>query len=166
LILAADHSNSGGFVPRKALLERISRAVPDRHKAYFDEYKRPKRRQPVLKDDSKMSAEELDLLEKEKILFVRKLRSQIGWLKNCKSVHVHVENHAGQRYVSFSVNSPANKGVIVFLDKDLARASRTDVHATQLRRLDVDWASLLLPFGQRWDSLKLLFKRTEQISAQ
>jgi transcriptional regulator with XRE-family HTH domain len=158
---------NGTFAPRKALLERISRVVPEKHKAYFLEYKRPKRRQPLLKDSSQMSVAELDLLEEEKIVFVRKLRSQLGhWLKNCKSVHVQVTNLAGQRFVSFSVNSPENKGVVVFLDKDLARASRTDVHASQLRRLDVDWASLLLPFGQRWASLKLLFKRTEQTTSQ
>jgi transcriptional regulator with XRE-family HTH domain len=158
---------SGAFAPRKVFLERISRAVPDAHKAYFLEYKRPKRRQAVLKDDSKMSAAELDLLEEEKVVFVRKLRSQIGhWLKNCRSVHVQVRNLSGQRFVSFSVNSPDNKGVVVFLDRDLARASRTDVHASELRRLDVDWASLLLPFGQRWESLKLLFKRPEQTTTQ
>jgi transcriptional regulator with XRE-family HTH domain len=158
---------SGAFAPRKAMLERISRAVPVSHKAYFHEYKRPKRRQPLLKDDSKMSAAELDLLEKEKVVFVQKLRSQLGnWLKNYKSVHVQVRNLAGQRFVSFSVNSPENKGVVVFLDEDLARARRTDVHATQLRRLDVDWASLLLPFGRRWDSLKLLIERIEQTTPQ
>jgi len=71
-----------------------------------------------------------------------------------------VENFAGQRFVSFSVNSPVNKGVVVFLDKDLARASRTDVHTRQLRSLDVDWESLLLTFGRRWVNLKLRFTRT------
>jgi len=158
---------SGAFAPRKALLERISRAVPDQHKAYFLEYKRPKRRQSLIKDYSKMSGAELDLPEEEKFVFVRKLRSQLGhWLKNYKSVHVQVHNLGEQRYVSFSVNSPENKGVVVFLDKDLARASRTDVHASQLRGLEVDWASLLLPFGQRWASLKLLFERIEQTTPQ
>jgi transcriptional regulator with XRE-family HTH domain len=158
---------SGAFAPRKALLERISRAVPDQHKAYFLEYKRPRRRQSLIKDGSKMSVAELDLLEEEKVEFVRKLRSQLGhWLKNYKSVHVQVKNLAGQRFVYFSVNSPENKGVVVFLDKDLARASRTDVHASQLRGLNVDWASLLLPFGQRWASLKLLIERIEQTTPQ
>ncbi|RZU28925.1 hypothetical protein BDD14_6510 [Edaphobacter modestus] len=110
-----------------------------------------------------MSAAELALLEKVKSVFVRKLRNQFGpWLENYNSVHVEVRDLAGQRIVSFSVNSPDNKGVVVFLDEDLARARRTDVHANQLRSLDVDWASLLLPFGQRWGSLKLLVKRTEQ----
>ena len=154
---------SGAFAPRKALLERISRAVPDQHKAYFLEYKRPKRRQSLIKDDSKMSVAELDLLEEEKVVFLRKLKGHLGpWLKNYKTVHVQVRNLAGQRFVSFSVNSPENKGVVVFLDEDLARASRTDVHASQLRGLEVDWASLLLPFGRRWASLKLLFERIEQ----
>jgi transcriptional regulator with XRE-family HTH domain len=158
---------SGAFAPRKALLERISRAVPDQHKGYFVEYKRPKRRQSLIKDDAKLSGAELDLLEEEKVVFVRKLRSQLGhWLKNYKSVHVQVKNLAGQRFVSFSVNSPENKGVVVFLDKDLARASRTDIHARQLRGLEVDWASLLLPFGQRWASLKLLIERIEQTTPQ
>jgi transcriptional regulator with XRE-family HTH domain len=158
---------NGTFAPRKTMLERISRAVPDRHKAYFLEYERARRRQPVDKDHTKMSAAELDLLEEEKIVFVRKLRNQLGpWLKKCNSVHVQVWNLAGQRFVSFSVNSPVNKGVVVVLDKDLARASRTDVHASQLRRLDVDWASLLLPFGQRWGSLKLFFRRIDQITPQ
>ena len=110
-----------------------------------------------------MSAAELALLEKVKSVFVRKLRNQFGpWLEKYNSVHVQVRDLAGQRIVSFSVNNPDNKGVVVFLDEDLARARRTDVHANQLRRLDVDWASLLLPFGQRWGSLNLLVKRTEQ----
>ena len=77
-----------------------------------------------------------------------------------------MRNLAGQRFVSFSVNSPVNKGVVVYLDKDLVRAGRTDVNASHLRRLDVDWASLLLPFGQRWASLNLLFRRNEQITPQ
>ena len=91
-------------------------------------------------------------------LALRKLRSQFGpWLENYNSVHVQVRDLAGQRIVSFSVNSSDNKGVVVFLDEDLARARRTDVHANQLRRLDVDWASLssflltsaVLQFGRR-----------------
>src|SRR5260370_41192588 len=69
---------SGAFAPRKALLERISRAVPDQHKGYFLEYKRPKRRQSLIKDDAKLSGADLDLLEEEKVVFVRKLRSQLG----------------------------------------------------------------------------------------
>jgi hypothetical protein len=107
-----------------------------------------------------MGSAELDLLEAEKIIFVRKLESEIGlWLKNYRSVHVQVENLAGQRFVSLSPNSPVNKGLVVFLDKDLARASRIDIHASQLRRVNVDWASLLIPFGQRWTTLKLLVAR-------
>jgi transcriptional regulator with XRE-family HTH domain len=157
----ASQWESGAFAPRKAMLERISRAVPDRHKAYFLEYERLVRREPAVKNGSEMGSAELDLLKEEKIAFERKLKSQIGpWLKNCKSVHVQVENCAGQRFVSFSVNSPVNKGVVVFLDKDLARASRTDVHTRQLRSLDVDWESLLLPFGRGWVNLKLRFTRT------
>jgi hypothetical protein len=116
--------------------------------------------QPVDKDVSQMRAAELALLEKVKSVFVRKLRNQFGpWLENHNSVHVQVRDLAGQRIVSFSANSPGNKGVVVFLDEDLARVRRIDVHASQLRRLDVDWASLLLPFGQRWGSLNLRVKR-------
>jgi transcriptional regulator with XRE-family HTH domain len=152
---------SGAFAPRKAMLERIARVVPEKYRAYFLEFERSQRRKPLVKTPSHLSSVELDLLEKEKIVFIRKLRSQIGpWLKKYNSVHVEVNVVAGQRFVTFSVNSPVNKGVVVLLDKDLARASRTDVHTNQLRSLDVDWESLLLPFGQRWANLKLLFTRT------
>jgi transcriptional regulator with XRE-family HTH domain len=151
---------SGAFAPRNAMLERISQAVPERYKADFVKYERSVRREPIIKNDSEMGSAELDLLEAEKIVFVRKLESEIGlWLKNYRSVHVQVENLAGQRFVSLSPNSPVNKGVVVFLHKDLARASRIDIHARQLRRLNVDWASLLIPFGQRWTTLKLLVAR-------
>jgi DNA-binding XRE family transcriptional regulator len=156
----------GIFTPKKALLKSISRVVPERHKAYFLEYQRPKRRSGD-RGVSKMSAAERDLLEEVKVAFVRKLSGQPGpWLKRSNSVHVQVKNFAGLRFVSFSLNSPVNKGVVVYLDKDMSRASRTDVHASRLRSLDVDWASLLLPFAQRWDSLKLLFKRIEQTTPQ
>jgi transcriptional regulator with XRE-family HTH domain len=152
---------SGAFVPRKAILERIARVVPEWHKAYFLEFERIRRRMPLVKSAPYMSSVDLDFLEKEKVVFIQKLRSQIGpWLKKYNSVHVGVNIVAGQRFVSFSVNSPSNKGVVVFLDQDLARASRTDVHTSQLRSLDVDWESLLLPFGRRWSRLELLFTRT------
>jgi transcriptional regulator with XRE-family HTH domain len=160
----ASQWESGVFAPRKAMLERISRAVPDRHKAHFLEYERPARRKPVAKGDSEMGPADLGLLTEEKIVFVRKLKNQIGpWLKSYKSVHVQVENLAGRRLVSFSVNSPVNKGVVVYLDENLARASRIDVHTRQLRRLNVDWASLLIPFGQRWANLRLLIARTPSL---
>jgi hypothetical protein len=112
---------------------------------------------------SKMSLDELALLEEEKIAFIQRLKNQFGSrLKKYHSVHVQVRDLDGQRIVSFSVNGPDNKGVVVFLDKDLAGATRTDVHAGQLRRLNVDWVSLLLPFGQQWANLNLIFKRIEQ----
>jgi len=133
---------SGAFVPRKAILERIARVIPEKHKAYFLEFERTRRRMPLVKSAPYMSSVDLDLLEKD------------------NSVHVGVNIVAGQRFVSFSVNSPSNKGVVVFLDQDLARARRTDVHTSQLRSLDVDWESLLLPFGRRWSRLELLFTRT------
>jgi transcriptional regulator with XRE-family HTH domain len=152
---------SGAFVPRKAILERIARVVPEWHKAYFLEFERTRRRRLLVKSVPYMSSVDLDLLEKEKVVFIRKLRSQIGpWLKKYNSFHVEVNLVAGQRFVTLSFNSPSNKGVVVFLDQDLARASRTDVHASQLRSLDVDWESLLLPLGQRWSRLELQFTRT------
>jgi transcriptional regulator with XRE-family HTH domain len=152
---------SGAFVPRKAILERIARVVPEWHKAYFLEFERTRRRRLLVKSVPYMSSVDLDLLEKEKVVLIRKLRSQIGpWLKKYNSFHVEVNIVAGQRFVTFSFNSPSNKGVVVFLDQDLARASRTDVHASQLRSLDVDWESLLLPLGRRWSRLELQFTRT------
>lgn len=112
------------------------------------------------KDHSKMSLADLSVLEEEKIAFAQRLRSQFGTrLKKYNSVHVQVRDLAGQRIVSFSVDGPDNKGVVVFLDEDLAGATRIYVHASQLRRLNVDWVTLLLPFGQRWSSLNLIFKR-------
>jgi len=116
-----------------------------------------------IKNGSKINLEELVLLEEKKIAFVRRLRNQFGpRLKKYHSVHVQVRDLDGQRIVSFSVNGPDNKGVVVFLDKDLAGATRINVHAGQLRRLNVDWVSLLLPFGQQWANLNLKFKRIGQ----
>ena len=42
---------------------------------------------------------------------------------------------AGESYLSRLI--VRTKGVVVFLDQELARAQRTDVHASQLRRMDV-----------------------------
>jgi transcriptional regulator with XRE-family HTH domain len=52
----ASQWESGAFAPRKAMLERISRAVPDRHKAYFLEYERLVRREPAVKNGSEMGS--------------------------------------------------------------------------------------------------------------
>ena len=78
---------SGAFVPRKAILERIARVVPEWHKAYFLEFERTRRRMPLVKSAPYMSSVDLDLLEKEKVVFIQKLRSQIGpWLKSGNSL--------------------------------------------------------------------------------
>lgn len=69
-----------------------------------------------IKNGSKMSLTELALLEEEKIAFIQRLRNQFGpRLKKYHSVHVQVRDLEGQRIVSFSVNGPDNKGVVVFL---------------------------------------------------
>jgi hypothetical protein len=119
------------------------------------------------KADPKKSLNELALLEEEKNAFLVRLRIQLGArLKKYKSVHVQVRDLAGQRIVSFSGNSPSNKGVVIYLNKDFDGATRIDVHAGQLRGMDVDWVSLLLPFGTRWSSLNLTFKRIQQTLPQ
>lgn len=166
-ISTMSHWESGTFVPRKSLLERIAQVVPERYKAYFLEIERPVHQKSALKNVSNVSTAELALLEQQKTIFLRRLRNQLGpRLKKWNSVHVQVMNISEQRFVSFSVNHPDNKGVIVYLDPDHVRAHRTDVHSSQFRDLHVDWASLLLPFGQRWAKLKLIFRRSDQVPLQ
>jgi transcriptional regulator with XRE-family HTH domain len=159
---------SGTFVPRDSFLERIAKVVPERHKSYFDGFERPDRQKLAklaLGNDQHLNADEQDLLERQKTEFVRKLKHHVGpMLKTWNSVHVQVTNISEQRIISFCINHPFNKGVVVYLDRDHLRAHRTDVHASQFRNLGVDWASLLLPFGRQWAKLTLIFSRSDRLS--
>jgi transcriptional regulator with XRE-family HTH domain len=157
---------SGAFVPRKSLLERIAEVVPEHHKSYFLGLERPARQKLAQRTYPQLNDAEQDLLERQKAEFVRKLKNHVGpLLKTWNSVHIQVTNISEQRVVSFSVNHPFNKGVIVYLDRDL-RAHRTDIHASQFRNLGVDWATLLLPFGRRWTKLTLIFGQSDRLSTQ
>jgi transcriptional regulator with XRE-family HTH domain len=75
-ISTMSHWESGTFVPRKSLLERIAQVVPERYKAYFLEVERPVHQKSAVKNVSNLSTAELALLEQQKTVFVRKLRNQ------------------------------------------------------------------------------------------
>jgi transcriptional regulator with XRE-family HTH domain len=128
---------SGAFAPRKAMLERIARVVPEKTPASEAAGKEPPSHEQrrigssgKREDRLHTKVEESDWPMAEEIQFSPCRGERCRW------------------------------STVVLLDRDLARASRTDVHTNQLRSLDVDWESLLLPFGQRWANLKLLFTRT------